>query len=105
MAAFPAFTERRQISTAGGGQPLWRKDGRELFYLSLDGKLMALDVKSGATLETGSPRALFQTKVDVEPRFDQYCVAPDGRRFIVAESSPNDRPISVVVNWPALLKH
>jgi serine/threonine protein kinase len=105
VAAFPAFTGRRQISTAGGGQPLWRKDGRELFYLSLDGKLMALDVKSGATLETGTPKVLFQTAVRVVPQFDQYCVTADGQRFIVAESSRDNRPISVVVNWPALLQH
>jgi serine/threonine protein kinase/Tol biopolymer transport system component len=104
VAAFPTFTERRQISVAGGGQPLWRKDVRELFYLSLDGKLMALDVKSGATLETGSPRVLFQTPVHVAPHLDQYCVTADGRRFIVAESLPGDTPISVVVNWPALLQ-
>jgi Tol biopolymer transport system component len=45
VAAFPGFGDKRQVSRSGGGQALWRKDGRELFYLGLDGKLMAMDVK------------------------------------------------------------
>src|SRR5439155_24635664 len=53
VATFPGFSQQRQVSNTGGGQPLWRKDARELFYLSLDGKLVALDIKAGSTIETG----------------------------------------------------
>ena len=45
-ASFPSFTDKRQVSRDGGGQPLWRHDGKELFYLSLQGKLMAIDTKT-----------------------------------------------------------
>ena len=43
VAAFPTFADKRQVSVNGGCQPLWRKDGKELFYLTLEGKLMAVD--------------------------------------------------------------
>ena len=59
-ASFPSFTDKRQVSRNGGGQPLWRNDGKELFYLSLQGKLMAVDTRLGATLETSDPTSLFQ---------------------------------------------
>jgi hypothetical protein len=104
VASFPAFTGRRQVSIAGGGQPHWRKDGRELFYLSPSGTLMSVDIKTGETLETSAPRALFQTPVSMNPRADQYCVTRDGERFIIMEDLPDASPISVVVNWPALLR-
>ena len=74
IAAFPKFTQQRQVSSAGGGEALGRKDGKELFYLSLDGKIMALDVKAGSTIETGVPHMLLQTKISVDPIFDQFCV-------------------------------
>jgi eukaryotic-like serine/threonine-protein kinase len=48
VATFPAFTEKRQVSGSGGCQPFWRNDGKELFYLTLDGKLMAVEVTGGA---------------------------------------------------------
>ena len=62
LAAFPSFTDRRQVSTGGGVMPLWRKDGRELYYVSLDRKVMAVEVKAGSTLETGTVKALFQVQ-------------------------------------------
>ncbi len=105
VASFPDFTEKRQVSNAGGGQPLWRKDGKELFYLSLDGNLMAVDVKMALTLETGVPKTLFQTGIRADPVLNHYCVTSDGRRFLVLlpkeEVAP---PITVVVNWAAGLK-
>ena len=50
LASFPSFTDKRQVSRDGGGQPLWRSDGKELFYLSLQGKLMAVDTKTRSYL-------------------------------------------------------
>ena len=81
-ASFPSFTDKRQVSRDGGGQPLWRNDGKELFYLSLQGKLMAVDTRLGATLETSDPTSLFQAPIGVNPIIDQYAVARDGQRFI-----------------------
>jgi Tol biopolymer transport system component len=105
VATFSGFSQKRQVSNAGGGRPLWRKDGKELFYLSLDGKLMAVDIKAGSTIDAGAPQVLFQTRIQTNPRENQYCATHDGQRFLLAE--PVDRTmdaITVVVNWAAGLK-
>ena len=103
-AAFPSLTDKRQVSRDGGGQPLWRNDGKELFYLSLQGKLMAVDTRLGATLETSDPTSLFQAPIGVNPIIDQYAVARDGQRFIFcAPGNSSGQPITVVVNWTARL--
>ena len=82
---------------------LWRKDGKELFYLGLDGKLMAVDMKAGLTIETGAPRVLFQTRIQTVPGNSQYCTTHDGQRFLLAD--PVERTvITVVVNGTAGLK-
>jgi serine/threonine protein kinase len=105
VATFPGFTEKRQVSNDGGGQALWRKAGKELFYLTLDGKLMAVSVKVGAAIETGIPRVLFQTRLTVNPRQDQYCVTGDGARFLFGEPvGEATNPVTVVLNWTAELK-
>ena len=102
-ASFPSFTDKRQVSRDGGGQPLWRNDGKELFYLSLQGKLMAIDTKLGASLEASNPASLFQAPISVNPLIDQYAVARDGQRFIFCAPghSSAGQPITVVVNWTA----
>ena len=106
-ASFPSFAEKRQVSNAGGGRPTWRVDGRELFYLSLDAKMMAVEVKIGSTLVTGMPRTLFQTPIRaVDPREDQYCATNDGHRFLIGEPlEQSTSAITVVVNWTAMMKH
>ena len=105
VATFPGFTAMRQVSKNGGAQALWRKDGKELFYLSLDGKLMAVDVKTGATIDIGAPHALFQTRLVVAGNEDQYCVTGDGKRFIFNEpAGQGTTQVTVVLNWAAGLK-
>jgi Tol biopolymer transport system component len=104
VASFPKFTDRRQISTSGGGQAIWRKDGKELFYFGLDGKMMAVDVKAGATIETGVPKVLFETRLRPAPTLDQYAVTGDGKRFIVTEPvEESAKPTTVILNWTAKL--
>ncbi len=104
VASFPRFTDRRQVSSSGGGQALWRKDGRELYYFSLDGKMMAVDVKVGATLETGLPRVLFETRLRPSPLMDQYAVTGDGAKFLVAEPVEEAaKPMTILLNWTAHL--
>jgi Tol biopolymer transport system component len=106
VADYPKFTEKRQVSIAGGCQPLWRRDGKELFYLTLDGKLEAVDVHPGATLDTSAPRMLFRAPVTVDPNAGEYCVTGDGKRFIFRESvHESAAAITVVLNWDAGLKH
>ena len=109
---FPATTgggSKTQVSRDGGDQPRWRHDGKELFYLSLDGKLMAVDVTTGPTFETGVPKSLFQALV-VRGRREsllgvlRWDVAPDGKHFLVNRVKTPSEPLTVVLNWTAELK-
>ncbi|HUS05420.1 MAG TPA: protein kinase [Bryobacteraceae bacterium] len=105
VAAFPSFKERIQVSNNGGAQGLWRKDGKELFYLALDGSVQAVEMRPGAQgMEAGAPKMLFRTKIPVRPTSDQFAVTGDGRRFLLLEAAdPDVKPWKVVLNWPATL--
>jgi Tol biopolymer transport system component len=97
-----------QISTSGGTQPRWRKDGKEIFYLAPDRRLMAAAVNGQkSAFEVGAVRSLFDTHAPstIYPR-SAYDVSPDGQRFLVNTLADDDAaaPITLVVNWPALLK-
>jgi Tol biopolymer transport system component len=112
VQSFPAGRGRFQISNSGGRQPRWRKDGKELFYLSLDQKLMAVDVKTAPTFEHGTPRELFQTHVaggGVLANIFRYDVAPDGNRFLILNQvggqATDSSAITVMLNWTAGPKH
>jgi len=92
------------VSRDGGEEPRWRRDGKELFYLAPDGRLMAVDVKTTSGFEAGSPVALFQT----HPRqpisamdFFTYDVTADGQKFLVNTKvdTVNSAPLSVILNW------
>jgi len=91
------------VSTNGGSQPRWRGDGRELFYLALDGTMMSLRTADPAT--PGVAQKLFQRRLAVSAVEDQYDVTADGQRFLVID--PEGHPITrltVLTNWPAALK-
>ncbi len=96
---------KSQISVGGGLHPTWRGDGKELFYLGLDGKLMAVPITIGPKLVAGVPKALFAPPVAVLP--GQYDVTSDGQRFLVntVVQESVSRPFTVVVNWAAGLKN
>jgi hypothetical protein len=81
----PATGAKWQISAAGGDQPRWRRDAKELFYISVEQKLMAVPVKIGSTFETGSPQALFDIQPIYGPLTGHFVYQPtaDGRRFLV----------------------
>ena len=107
VATFPDFSRKRPVSGTGGRQPQWRGDGKELFYLGLDGKLMSVEVKAGATLETGIPEVLFQTLAQPAQTVanQRYCVTKDGQRFLFIEPVEGKaEPIHVVLNWTEELK-
>jgi hypothetical protein len=94
----------RRISPEGGSFPRWRRDGGELFYLSLTGQLTAVPVQSRASLETGAARALFTLVVPAALPVSwwyPYDVSPDGQRFLIAVPSRETRTLTLVQNWAA----
>jgi eukaryotic-like serine/threonine-protein kinase len=104
VTSFPDAHGKWQVSTAGGEQPRWRDDGKELFYLSSNGKLMAAPVTTGAKFDTGAPVALFQASPRQPiPIFDLfvYDVSRDGQRFLIITDlkQADTTPISIVLNW------
>ena len=96
---FPGPGGSLQISTSGGSFPQWRGDGREIFYLAPDNRLMAVPVTlpvDGSTVEAGSPVALFATRPGSE-----VAASPDGQRFLINTSLEDAAlpPITVLLNW------
>lgn len=93
-----------QVSTAGGIAPLWRRDGKELFYVNPAGAMMAAPITvTGATLDPGAPVVLFPTHiagggVDIQ-QGRQYDVAPDRRFLINTELDSAAAPITLLMNW------
>ncbi len=106
LKSFPAADHKRPVSNEGGSEPQWSADGKELYYLSGDGKLMAVDVIQGNKIETGIPRVMFDTKLSIRgDGSNHYAVSADGRFLLLkplAESMP--ATITVAVNWPSLIK-
>jgi DNA-binding winged helix-turn-helix (wHTH) protein/Tol biopolymer transport system component len=101
---FPARAPRLVISSSGGGQPRWSRDGRQLFFISEDKKLMAVDFDA-KTVRAGVPRQVAQTRI-VEAALVglQYDVAPDGR-FVVNAATGEAAPLTLLSGWGSLLKH
>jgi len=109
VSPFPGFGSKWQVSRGGGEEPRWRRDGKELFYLAPDGRLMAAEVKAAAGFEAGFPSVLFVT----HPRqpisamdFFSYDVTADGQKFLVNTKvdTSNSAPLSVILNWAAELE-
>jgi Tol biopolymer transport system component/predicted Ser/Thr protein kinase len=106
VQTFPLSDGIWKVSTSGGYEPRWRADGREIYYLSQDRRLMAASVGAGPAF--GVPKPLFQTKVAaaVTPWRTHYVPSRDGSRFLI-NTLTGDRapaPITVVLNWTAGLK-
>ena len=103
---FPGPGSKLQVTTAGGGQPRWRGDGRELFYREPSGRFMAVPVTvRGASLEAGTPQPLFELRANATPG-THYDVTADGQRFVVSVpvQAEGASPLTLVLNWPALLQ-
>ena len=108
VTSFPDARGKWQVSIGGGEQPRWRGDGKELFYLSSDVKMMAAPVTLGANFDAVTPIALFQTTPRQSvSRTDLfvYDVSRDGQRFLINTQvkQGESQPMSVVLNWPAKL--
>jgi len=111
VQAFPApgAGQKTIISTRGGVQPRWSRDGRELFYLQLDGTLMSVTIRTRPS-DAAAPTPLFMSPIKMAAvsayRMD-YVPARDGKRFLMKVPVQGATPpeITVVLNWPALLKN
>jgi Tol biopolymer transport system component len=100
-AGGPASAGRQQVSSSGGSQPTWRADGKEIFYLSAEGALMAVPFESGeSSFRLDPSQELFRTEAT------SFDVTADGQRFLVTQplADSSDTPVTVIVNWPQLLK-
>jgi Tol biopolymer transport system component len=101
VQAFPGKEGKWPVSVKGGTGPIWSRDGKELFYMAADNKLMAVDVKSGARFEHGVSKPLFEVRSP-----SMFDVSPDAKRFLVV--APLEQaakpPMTVVVNWHAGVK-
>jgi tricorn protease-like protein len=105
---YPELGEKRRVSIGGGGQPQWRADQRELFYLSADRAVTAVDVDTSAGIAFGAPSVLFRASVTGNPADarDLYAASADGSRFLVTGPAEEtaDRPITVIVDWAAAVR-
>ena len=105
VTPFPASGETQPISSGGGVQPVWRDDGRELYYLGLNGFLHAVEMRPDGKRLHSSDRQLFQTGITPSSSIEQYSASADGQRFLILKPVDNKvrNSIGVVLNWPALL--
>ncbi len=108
VQTFPEHTGKWQISASGGTEPMWSRNGKELLYLTPDEKLMSVTVNTGlATLQAGIPQPLFQAQlIPLSYWRNIYIPSPDDQRFLMLAPATQTKPepITVVVNWPALLR-
>jgi hypothetical protein len=102
ISAFPEPRAEFQISTAGGQYPQWAPGGRELFYVAPDNKLMAVDLTMADRVHASTPRVLFTLPI-IDNGWPPYDTI-DGQRFLVRAVPQQAPPLTVIVNWPALLK-
>ncbi|MDQ3281083.1 MAG: serine/threonine-protein kinase [Acidobacteriota bacterium] len=105
VTTFPEGAGKWQVSTNGGGTPLWRSDGRELFYIDTEQRrVMSAAVTTGERFEAATPVALFTVPLKVQPP-PFYDVTPDGNRFLVNTLiDAEEPPITLVTNWTTELQ-
>ncbi len=103
VQSFPGPGGKWQISTAGGVEPHWRADGKELYYRAPDQKIMAVEIRSDGGFQAGVPKVLFTGRFESGVARDRYLPTSDGQRFLLV--SPLGReamsPTTVVLNWAA----
>ncbi|HXX17653.1 MAG TPA: protein kinase [Candidatus Eremiobacteraceae bacterium] len=103
VTSFPEAKGKWQVSVGGGEHPRWRADGKEMFYLSPDAKIMALPVKTAGGFDPGAPVALFQTSPkETLAMSDQFIfdVTPDGQKILVDTQEKSVwQPMTVVLHW------
>jgi hypothetical protein len=105
VTRFPPTGEHWPVSSGGGVQPVWRPDGRELYYLGLDGTLYSVEVRPGEQPQFSTRSQLFQTGLQPSISVEQYAASADGQRFLLLKvvGDKNRSSIGVILGWPALL--
>ncbi len=107
LQPFPGPGGKLQVSTHGGRDPQWRRDGRELFFLGSEGKMMSVVVNPGAVLQLSTPKPLFDaTRASENPAGKNYAASADGQRFLMRRQiqAPILPATTVILNWTAGLK-
>ncbi len=103
---FPQLTRKWQISSEGGWQPIWSRSGRELFYVSADGILMAVAIRPGAAFRAAAPHPLFRINIPPYPTGPllpaySYASSRDGERFLINQeiNDTSASTMSVITHW------
>ncbi len=102
LTSFQEPGERIRISMSGGSRPRWKKDGKELYFVSVDNELIATPIQPGANLQVGKPKPLFRMSA---AGWHDYDVTADGERFLVVENLPGQGADAIVVttSWTSRL--
>jgi serine/threonine protein kinase len=102
---FPGRGAKQRVSSVAGTEPFWRGDGKELYYLTLDGDLMMLTIDTSSGFHSGTPQPLFHARVSANYQTrNRFCPSADGQRFLLlATGTPRLAPTTVVLNWTAEL--
>ncbi len=104
VKAFPGPGGGRRVSTSGGTEPRWRRDGREIYYASPDNKIMAVPIELAPRFRSGAPETLFA--IHPSQVGSVFEVSADGRRFLVNSVPENSgsAPLQLLLNWTRLLE-
>jgi Tol biopolymer transport system component len=101
LQPFGRAGEKVRVSTNGGGAPKWRADGKELFYVAPNRKLMSVQILPGREVSISLPKPLFDLR-DFQPDQDEYAPSRDGQRFLVkvpVEPLATQTPLQLILNW------
>ena len=106
VQAMPPGAGQWKVSINGGQNPRWKSDGKELFFVSPDAEMMAVDMTLDSGFHVGVPHRLFQLKSADPTDLRNYDIRPDGQQFLilVSQRGSQDAPITVVLNWWAELR-
>ena len=106
VQSFPEPGLRQQISSGGGMGPKWRQDGRELYYLSPDGRIMAVELAEDPLSQVPAAKPLFKVDRRFEHRGDDFDVTSDGQTFVVNTplTEVTSAPLTLQMNWIAGLQ-
>jgi eukaryotic-like serine/threonine-protein kinase len=104
IQSFPDPGGKWQVSTSGGSRPVWSRDGRELYFIGADGKLMAVQVASGSNFQAGTPKPLFAPNIGASFN-NWFDVSKDGHFLMPVQlEQAANTPMTVVINWTGALK-
>jgi eukaryotic-like serine/threonine-protein kinase len=106
VTAFPSGGAKWQVSTNGGTDPKWRRDGKELFFLDPADNILAVDLDAvGKVARMGAPHPLFHA-AGIQNQQGPYAVSADGKKFLInsGDVKEESQPFTLVQNWPAELK-